>query len=93
MDLLQIALVFLILLLSVVLSILGIQVFLILKDLRKSLDKFEILLGDAHTIAEDAGKPIRAAAEITQAVEAGVKVVKSIAQSRQPKKLLFKRKS
>lgn len=92
MDLLQVALVLLIVILSVVLSILGIQVFFILKDLRKSLDKFEMLLSDAHNIAEDVSKPIRVAAEVTQAVEDGVKAVKSIVQSK-PKKLLFKRKS
>lgn len=43
MDLLQIALVFLILVLTVMLSVLGMQVFFILKDLSKSLDKFEKL--------------------------------------------------
>ncbi len=93
MDILQIALVFLILLLSVIMSILGIQVFMILKELRKSLDKFEELLGDAQNIAEDVSKPIKAAAEVTQVVETGVKAVKSIVQNKPAKKLLFKRKS
>ena len=93
MDLLQIALVFLILLLSVILAILGIQVFFILKDLRKTMDKVELFLGDAQQIAEDVSKPIRAAAEVTQAVEAGVKVVKSLVQNKPPKRLLFKRKA
>lgn len=38
MDILQLALIFLIVLLGVFLSITGIQVFFILKDLRKALD-------------------------------------------------------
>ena len=38
MDLLQIALIFLIVLLGVFLSITGVQVFFILRDLRKTLD-------------------------------------------------------
>lgn len=41
MDILQIALVFLIILLSIFLSILGLQVFLILRDLRKDLNKLD----------------------------------------------------
>ena len=42
MELLQIALIILILLLGIFLSITGIQVFLILRDLRKSLDKISL---------------------------------------------------
>ena len=38
MDLLQIALIFLIVLLGVFLSVTGVQVFFILRDLRKTLD-------------------------------------------------------
>lgn len=90
MDLLQIALVLLILLLAVMLSILGIQVFFILKDLRKSLDKLEIILSDAHEIAEDIEKPMAAVAGVAQVVETGAKLVaKKIAAK--PAKRLFKR--
>jgi len=92
MDLLQIALIFLILLLSILLSVLGIQVFFILKDLKRSLDKFELLLSNAQDVAEDVGKPLRAAADITETVETGVKAVKKTAQSKPVKRLLFKRR-
>lgn len=44
MDFLQIALIFLITLLSVFLSVLGIQVFFILRDLKKALDRLNISL-------------------------------------------------
>lgn len=44
MDIIQVALVFLIILLSVFLSVLGFQVFLILKDLRKDLNKLDRLV-------------------------------------------------
>jgi hypothetical protein len=44
MDVLQIALVFLIILLSIFLSVLGFQVFLILRDLRKDLNKLDRLV-------------------------------------------------
>lgn len=53
MDFLQIALIFLILLLSSFLAITGFQVFFILRDLKKALDKLNI--------AKDIEKPVTAA--------------------------------
>lgn len=94
MDLLQIALVFLILLLSVFLSILGIQVFFILKDLRRSLDKFDVILGDAQGIAEDIQKPVAVAAEVAQIVGVGANVVREIIAKKgeqKPSRRLFKK--
>lgn len=44
MDLLQIALIFLIVLLGVFLSVTGVQVFFILRDLRKALDNLNSVL-------------------------------------------------
>jgi len=49
MDFLQIALIFLIILLGVFLSITGIQVFLILKDLKKTLDNINELVSREDT--------------------------------------------
>ena len=53
MDFLQVALILLIVVLGVFLSILGIQVFFILKDLRRSLNKLDEVLNDAQNIAYD----------------------------------------
>lgn len=93
MDFLQIALVFLIMLLAVFLSILGIQVFFILRDLKKSLDKIDLLLGDAHQVAQNIEKPLQAVASVAQAVENGVKIAKNVvAKSNKPAKRLFKRR-
>jgi hypothetical protein len=78
MDLLQIGLIFLILLMGVSLSVLGIQVFFILKDLKRSLDKLELFLDEAITVTGDLEKPVRAAAEVTEVLENGVRVVKSL---------------
>lgn len=92
MDLLQIALVLLILLLTAFLSVLGIQVFFILKDLKKSLEKMDVLLDEVE-------KPAHVVAEVTQAVENGVKVAKAATEvvrtavaKTKPTKRLFKRK-
>ncbi|MFH0937459.1 MAG: hypothetical protein V1808_04160 [Candidatus Daviesbacteria bacterium] len=62
MDLLQIVLVFFILLLAVFLSILGVQVFYILRELKRSLDKIDRLLGDAHQVASGVAVPVAKAA-------------------------------
>ena len=60
MDLLQAALIFLILLLSIFLSITGFQVFFILRDLKKALDKLNGVLQTGENIAEDIEKPVAA---------------------------------
>ena len=78
MDLLQIGLVFLILLLGVFLSVLGIQVFFILKDLKRSLDKLELFLDEAITVTTDLERPVKAISEVTEVLENGVRVVKSL---------------
>lgn len=91
MDLLQIALVFLILLLAVLLSILGVQVLFILRDLRKSLDKFDAIITEAQTVAASLEGPVKVAGEMAQVVETGVNVVKKIVENR-PAKRLFKKR-
>lgn len=64
MDYLQIALIFLILLLSIFLSITGIQVFFILRDLKKALDRFNNILHSGENIAGDIERPVGAASEL-----------------------------
>jgi len=90
MDFLQLALVLLILVLGVLLSVLGLQVFLILKDLRKSLDKLDVVLDNTVEITQDLEKPVKAVVEITQAVETGVKVAKTLTKPRTTKRLFKK---
>lgn len=63
MDLLQIALIFLILLLSIFLGITGLQVFLILRDLKKALNRLNKVLQITDDIAQDVEKPIEVAAK------------------------------
>lgn len=72
MDLLQVALVFLILLLSIFLGITGIQVFFILRDLKKALDRFNMILQTGENIAEDIEKPVAVASKLATAAETGV---------------------
>lgn len=93
MDFLQVGLMFLILVLGAMLSILGIQVFFILKSLKASLDRFERILNNTETITEELEKPARAVADAADAVENGVKAAKAlIAKSAKPAKRLFIRR-
>lgn len=64
MDLLQIALIFLIILLSIFLAITGFQVFLILRDLKKALDRLNKVLQTTDEIVEDVEKPVAAASNL-----------------------------
>ena len=88
MDILQIALVFLILIVAVFLSVLGIQVFFILQDLKKSAEKIDRILDSGAHIAKDVERPIRAASNAAVAIESsasviaeGAKLVKSVTKS------------
>lgn len=83
MDLLQIALIFLILLLSIFLAITGVQVFFILRDLKKALDKFNAILQTGENIASDVEKPVAAASSLVtgagvQAVSGAVNALRKI---------------
>ena len=73
MDLLQAALIFLILLLSIFLGITGIQVFFILRDLKKALDRFNAILQTGENIAEDIEKPVAAASNLVTTLKKMIK--------------------
>lgn len=72
MDLLQAALIFLILLLSIFLAITGIQVFLILRDLKKALDRFNAILQTGENLAQDIQKPVQTASDLVTNAEVEV---------------------
>lgn len=86
MDFLQIALIFLIALLSIFLSITGIQVFFILRDLKKALDRFNNMLQTGEQIAKDVEKPIAEVSRTVSKVESGVKAVADLASFIKPSK-------
>ena len=82
MDLLQAALIFLILLLSIFLSITGVQVFFILRDLKKALDKLNRVLNSGEKIAEDIERPVTLASNfVTSVGSSGVKAASNTARA------------
>lgn len=86
MDLLQIALVFLIILLSLFLAITGLQVFFILRDLHKALKRLNRILESGEDIAQDIEKPVAAAAKLVDTLESGAKTLNVFAKkSSKPK--------
>lgn len=79
MDILQIAIVFLIVVVAILLLVMGLQVFLVLKGLKRSVDKFDNIVGNVVGMTEDIKKPIHAMADMSGAVDAGVKFARAIA--------------
>ncbi len=93
MDLLQLALIFLIILLSIFLAITGIQVFFILRDLKKALDKLNKVLQTGENIAQDIEKPVAAASNLVSALGNGAKSIAGIVkrESKPKPKRFYKR--
>ncbi len=96
MDYLQVALIFLILLLSIFLAITGIQVFFILRDLKRALDKFNAILQTGENIAENIEKPVAAASNLATGTGAAVvsgaaKVLEKIISSKPKPKRFYKK--
>jgi hypothetical protein len=82
-DTVQLILVFVIVVLTLLLVVLGIQVYFILKDLRKTITKANRVLDNAGTITENVTGPVETLAGLITSLKAGsavtvVKVIKSI---------------
>ena len=91
MDILQIAIVFLIIIVAILLSITGFFVFLILRRLKRAMDKFEHIVGDVAGMTEETKKTLHVIGGVPGAVGAGVKIAKTIASKRKKSdKKIFK---
>jgi len=92
MDFLQIALIFLTLLLSIFLTITGIQVFFILRDLKKALDKINKIIQTGEEI-EGMEKPVAAASTLVSGLASGAKALTRIGKKESiPKSKRFYKK-
>ncbi|MBI2019832.1 hypothetical protein HYS94_00215 [Candidatus Daviesbacteria bacterium] len=90
MDFLQIALIFLICLLAVFLTITGVQVFFILKDLKQTLDRINKVLEIGEGIERGVEKPIHAASNL---ITSGAKVLSNtLKRDTKPKHKRFYKK-
>lgn len=86
MDFLQIALIFLILLLSIFLAITGIQVFFILRDLKKALDRLNKVLDTGDQIVSEIEKPVKVASNLVTALGIKAKALKNAVRRPQSKR-------
>lgn len=78
MDFLQAALIFLILLLSIFLAITGFQVFFILRDLKRALDRFNRILKSSENIVEEIEKPVEVTSSLITDLAEGAKALTGI---------------
>ena len=73
MDVLQTALVLMVLIVCIFLIIFGIMFFLILREIKKGFDKLNHFLETSEQVAAEIGKPMAAAAGLVSAIGAGAK--------------------
>lgn len=72
----QTALFLVIIVLTLLLVILGIQVFFILRELRKTIDKTNKILDDTSAITESVSGPISSFSSIAMGLKAGARIAK-----------------
>ena len=93
MDILQIALIFLIALLTVFLTVTGVQVFFILRDLKKALDKLSRVLQTGQEIAQEVEKPMATAVSLVSALGTRAKALTKFGKKdKKPKSKRFYKK-
>lgn len=86
MDYLQIVLIFLIVLLSIFLTITGFQVFFILRDLKKALDRLNKIIETGQEIAQDVEKPVAVASTLITGLATGAKALTGLNKKEQKTK-------
>mgnify|MGYP001585562309 CR=1 FL=1 len=72
MDLAQIVLLLVIVVLAILLAVLGIQVFLILREIRKTVEKTNKVLDNAGIIAESLSTPISTLSSLAMSIKTGI---------------------
>ncbi len=72
----QTALLIIVIVLTILLVVLGVQVFFILRELRKTLDKANKVLDDTGTITESVSKPISSLSSVAMGLKAGAKLAR-----------------
>ncbi|MBI2031473.1 MAG: hypothetical protein HYT08_02550 [Candidatus Levybacteria bacterium] len=82
----QTALFLVIIVLTILLLVLGIQVFFILRELRKTVDKANKVLDDTGVITESVSGPISSLSNLASGVKAGAAIASLLSKSKKHKK-------
>ena len=72
----QTALFLVVIVLTILLVVLGIQVFFILRELRKTINKANKILDDTSTITESVSKPLSSLSSLAMGLKAGARIAK-----------------
>lgn len=78
LDLTQILLVIVITTLTILLTFIGVQIIYILREIRKSIEKFNKMLDDAGTITEAISHPISGLGGVVEGLKSGVKAIETV---------------
>lgn len=76
-DAIPFVIVFVVLILSSLVLILGVQVFFILRDFRRTVDKANKVLDDTGIITESVSRPVSSFSSISEGVRMGVSILRS----------------
>lgn len=82
LDATQLLLVFVILVLTVMLSIIGVQVFFILREFRNTLAKANKVLDDTGVISESVSKPISMFSAMMLGIKGGTGLIKALTKEK-----------
>ena len=82
----QTALFLVIIVLTILLLVLGIQVFFILRELRKTVDKANKVLDDTGVITESVSGPISSLSSLASGVKAGAAIASILSKNKKNKK-------
>lgn len=75
-DTAQAVLLFVLIVLTILLVVLGIQVFFILKEFRQTVSKANKVLDDTSAITESVSAPLSSLSTITSGIKAGAKIAR-----------------
>lgn len=82
----QTALFLVIIVLTILLVVLGIQVFFILRELRKTIEKANKVLDDTGTITESVSRPIASLSSLTMGLKTGASIAGLFGKKKHHKK-------
>ena len=80
-DTVQILLTVVISVLTVLLTIIGIAVYQILKEFKKSVEKINLILDDSHRVSSAVAQPVEDVSEILHGIKGGVRLFKTLANN------------
>lgn len=82
-DITQMLLAFVVLIATVILSIIGVQVFFILKEFQNTIHKVNKVLDDTGEISESVSKPISMFSAMLMGIRGSSSIIKTLTRDRQ----------